>query len=299
MGSEAVYEIYIDVLYGNYVVMNYLTLTLTGMILKRSATRLRRLLIAMLSAGLGLTGILIPEIPDAVRAVWGFGVCEILALILTYRFTVGDGLLYGVGCMYLLTFLYGGCFSFLEQRFPYLKTHGYTLASVMVCGYLGYVLLRKLVVKIGKKSGEQDVLYRVRFVYKGREYACKALYDTGNRLYEPLRKKPVCIIEDRILSPEKEQLEAAIPYHSVGCKHGMMYGVYVNDFCIRPVDILHCADTCKNGKRDAGKETQNRVNGVLLAIYPGKLSATDSYEMILHPALKELAGGDCVIGKGD
>ena len=51
MNSEAVYEIYIDVLYGNYVVMDYLILTLTGIFLKRSATRLRKILTSMLCAG--------------------------------------------------------------------------------------------------------------------------------------------------------------------------------------------------------------------------------------------------------
>lgn len=299
MGSEAVYEIYIDVIYGNYVVMNYLTLTLTGMILKRSATRLRRLLTAMFCAGLGLICMLLPGLPDVLRSVCGYGICGILAVALTYRLKAGEGLLYGVCCMYLLTFLYGGCFSFLENRFSYLKEHGYTMFSVMILAYLGYVLIRRILEKLRKRSVKQEVLYLVRFTYHGTEYTCRGLYDTGNQLYEPLRKKPVCIIEDRILMPQKEWIEAAIPYHSVGCRHGMLYGVYVKDFFVEPVRISDHPEEIKAVGNTMGRKEKNGLPDVLLAIYPGRLSSTDSYEMILHPALMEFMEQDNVIGKGE
>lgn len=299
MGSEAVYEIYIDVIYGNYVVMNYLTLTLTGMLLKRSATRLRRLLAAMLGAGLGLICMLLPGLPDVLRSVFGYGICGILTVVLTYRLKAGEGLLYGVCCMYLLTFLYGGCFSFLENRFPYLREHGYTMFSVTILAYLLYVLIRKIFEKLKRRSVKQEMLYLVSFTYRGTEYTCRGLYDTGNQLYEPLRKKPVCIIEDRILMPQKEWIEAAIPYHSVGCRHGMLYGVYVKDFFMEPVRTSGQPEGTGAAGNTMDRKKKNGLPDVLLAIYPGRLSASGSYEMILHPALMEFMEQDNVIGKGE
>lgn len=275
MNSEAVYEIYIDVLYGNYVVMNYLILTLTGIFLKRSATRLRKLLTSMLCAGIGLVCMLSSVLPEAVCAILGSGACEILALMLTYRLKAGNGLLAGVICMYLLTFLYGGCFSFLESRIPYLKQHGYTMLLVMLCGCICFELIRVIYGRLKANGEKHAALYRVQFVWNETEYSCTGLYDTGNRLYEPLCKRPVCIIEKRVLSPMKEQMEAAIPYHSVGCKGGMLYGVYVDAFRI-------CSEEAAPSCREAHTGSLPRV---LLAVYPGTLSAKREYEMILHPDL--------------
>lgn len=286
MNSEAVYEIYIDVLYGNYVVMDYLILTLTGIFLKRSATRLRKILTSMLCAGIGLVCMLSSLLPEAVCAILGFGVCEILALMMTYRLKAGNGLLSGVICMYFLTFLYGGCFSFLESRIPYLKQHGYTMLSVTVCGCICFELIRAIYGRLKTNGEKRAALYRVQFVWNETEYSCIGLYDTGNRLYEPLCKRPVCIVEERVLSPMKEQMEAAIPYHSVGCKSGMLYGVYVDAFRISP------AETASSFHKDH----TGSLSRVLLAIYPGTLSAKHEYEMILHP---DLFGQETETGEAD
>ncbi len=273
MNSEAVYEIYVDVLYGNCVVMNYLILTMTGVFLGRSATRPRKILTSMLCAGITLILILLPWVPSGLRMILGYGACEILALILTYRIKESDELLRGVICMYLLTFLYGGCLSFLNDRVPYLKEHGYTMLSLILVGCVCCEVIRLLHNKLKKSKEHRQRLYRVNFCWRGKAYSCIALYDTGNQLYEPLTKCPVCIVEQTILQPAKEQYEAAIPYHSVGCQGGMLYGIYAETFEVRP------KETCEQAKKHPGDSKER----VLLAVYPGAVSGRGEYQMILHP----------------
>ncbi len=273
MNSEAVYEIYVDVLYGNCVVMNYLILTVTGVFLGRSATRLRKILISMLCAGINLCCILVLGIPAGLRTILGYGICEILGLVLVYRIRESDEMLRGVICMYLLTFLYGGCLSFLKDRIPYLGQHGYTMPILLGVGCLGSEMICRIHKKLKSDRKCREQLYEVRFLWEKNAYSCTALYDTGNRLYEPLTKCPVCIIEQSVLGVSESRYEAAIPYHSVGCRSGMLYGVYVEAFCI-------CRGNDK--ERIQGNDIIQRV---LLAIYPGKLSAKGEYQMILHPEL--------------
>ena len=81
-------------------------------------------------------------------------------------------------------------------------------------------------------------------------------------------------------------MEAAIPYHSVGCKSGMLYGVYVDAFRISP------AETASSFHKDH----TGSLSRVLLAIYPGTLSAKHEYEMILHP---DLFGQETETGEAD
>lgn len=271
MRSGVVYEIYIDVLYGNCLVMNYLILTLTGIFLKRSATRTRRFLVSVLCAAISCV-CLLSGMPDAIRSILGYGVCEILALTLTFQVKSGNGLLEGVVCMYLLTFLYGGCLSFVRDRFIYIKEHGYTSVMLVAAGCVCFELMMAMYKRIVRNREEQKCLYRVRFVWKGIGYSCIGLYDTGNQLYEPIRKLPVCIVDQDVM-PEWEQtdVEAVVPFHSLGCRHGLLYGVFADNFQIIPFE-------------EVAQEVHTQ-NHVLIGIYRGHLSSQGAYQMILHPEL--------------
>lgn len=271
MNSEAVYEIYVDVLYGNCVVMNYLILTLTGIFLGRSATRLRKILISMLCAGISLCCLLIPWIPSGLRMILGYGVCELLALIFAFCVKDSQELLRGVICMYLLTFLYGGVLSFLEEKISYLREHGYTMPILIGIGCACGETVRMVHSRLKTEKEHRERLYEVRFLWEDKEYSCIALYDTGNQLYEPLTKNPVCIVEKTVLAPSSEQYEAAVPYHSVGCAGGMLYGVYAKRVRFYVKD--------ENGQvRECGFKER-----LLLAVSPESVSAKGDYRMILHP----------------
>lgn len=295
MDSGAVYEVYVDVLFGNCLVMNYLILTVTGIFLKRSATRFRRILVSVLCTGICLA-CLLSEIPEGLKTVLGFGVSEILALTLTFHVKAGDGLLNGVICMYLLTFLYGGCLSFGENRIPYLKEHGYTMPVLLIAGIVCYELVRSVYRRAEKSREKREKLYRVRFEWKGKEYSCIGLYDTGNQLYEPIRKLPVCVLNREILPAEAENCpDAVVPFHSLGCQNGLLYGVFVEKFRVSPFIRTQCGadeekQALKDGKSGSDTHSTNTEKRVLLGMYRGQVSKAGEYQMILHPEL--FAGTD-------
>ena len=97
------------------------------------------------------------------------------------------------------------------------------------------------------------------------------LYDTGNRLYEPVRKKPVSIVGKelamRLLEGEQEwgTRFRLIPYSSIGVEHGILKGFTADELVV----------------------FVNRYAFVyahpILAVTEQSFGKTDGYEIILHP----------------
>lgn len=104
-----------------------------------------------------------------------------------------------------------------------------------------------------------------------------ALIDSGNGLTEPISGKPVCVVEKRLydgLWGDEESGFRAIPYHSIGKKHGIMQG-YLLPGLVLDVDGLRL-----------------EFQDVYIAVSREQISAAETgngetVEMIIHPGLLE------------
>ena len=104
----------------------------------------------------------------------------------------------------------------------------------------------------------------------GKKVPVLALLDTGNSLKEPISGEPVCLMEEELLAKitlENPLFLRAIPYRSVGCEQGMLYGVKIPKLEIYTDETCYVADD------------------VICAGVGHKLSTKGAYQMILHPAL--------------
>ena len=138
------------------------------------------------------------------------------------------------------------------------------LAGAYICVQAGMWYIKK-----GRQIGRKSV-YQVSIQSADTKMPLKALLDTGNSLIEPISKKPVCLIEEEFLAHitlENPLFLRAIPYRSVGCEQGILYGVEIPEL------------------RIWGEETCYVATNVICAGTPHKLSTKDAYQMILHPAL--------------
>lgn len=138
------------------------------------------------------------------------------------------------------------------------------LAGTYLCMQIGSWGIRK-----GKQMGKKSICKAV-ICSAGKETRIKALLDTGNSLVEPISRKPVCIVEEEILAQitlQNSLFLRAIPYRSVGCEQGMLYGVEIPQIKIITESTCYIAEQ------------------VICAGAPHKLSTKGTYQMILHPAL--------------
>lgn len=98
-----------------------------------------------------------------------------------------------------------------------------------------------------------------------------AIWDTGNQLTEPLTGGPVSIVEAEAVSEllgenwEMRRGFFMIPYHSLGTEKSWMRGVAIDR-----LEVL----------LDGEKITVERP---VFALYEGKVSSTEHYQVILHP----------------
>jgi hypothetical protein len=124
---------------------------------------------------------------------------------------------------------------------------------------------------INNNISKKRTVYKVILRNNDNTYEAKALYDTGNLLTEPITGKPVSIIESnpqvRIWIKETPEKYKAIPYKSVGNDQGILEGMEIEQL------IIHYDNT------KAVKDNP------IIAIYDGKLSKDDNFNMILNHSL--------------
>lgn len=170
------------------------------------------------------------------------------------------GLLYG--------FIISGILRAVLYKWRLLKGQEITATAVLAGAYL---CMRVGIWSIEKgKAAGKKCIYRAVICSAGVETSVKALLDTGNSLIEPISRKPVCIVEEEILARimlENTLFLRAIPYRSIGCEQGTLYGVEI------PKVKIFTENTCYIAEH------------VICAGAPHKLSTKGVYRMILHPAL--------------
>lgn len=127
------------------------------------------------------------------------------------------------------------------------------------------------------KKRRKSPFWEVQLWDRGKSCTVTALMDSGNSLFDPVSKRPVCIVQKEVFAqlglfdrPEKFRL---IPYHSVGRQHGLLQAAAVEEMYLQK-----------------GGEKLKRKN-VLLALSDQPLSGEGRYQMLLHPALLEETKG--------
>lgn len=132
---------------------------------------------------------------------------------------------------------------------------------------VAYLVLRKVFSVVEEK----EHIYCVR-LYRGEEMIClNALYDTGNRLYEPISGCPVCVIKgelfSKLLETEEENFIRYIPYRSMGKAKGVLRAVTV-----KRMEILFDGIWREKSGFYVAEGTADAIRG--------------EYDMILHEKVK-------------
>lgn len=118
-----------------------------------------------------------------------------------------------------------------------------------------------------EKTRMQEHLCQVTLHYRGNTKTVKALWDTGNQLYEPYGHQPVHVITYEACRGLCGQVSRVIyiPFRSVGTGYGMLPGIQVDEM-----------DVVREGKLVKCYEKP------WLAISREPLSSRHQYEMLLH-----------------
>ena len=269
-------EIYLDVIFLENFLMDYILLLLTGKIIQKPKKILGILFATILgSVHTMLCQILLLSAENGNHAMLQVGIQisnVVVAYIMmrcAYKDTCARHAFWGVGTMFVLSFVAGGVLAWTEQ----IMTGSHVERSVIVMAVgtvvFGYLFLQKWIGGLRERMFYRKCNLPVILRLSGKQIHCRGLLDSGNSLFEPITGRPVIVVEKELLrrhgigDPERY---FAIPYHAIGTQNGILKGVLADEL-------------------EIPEQGEKKWQKVMLGIYDGKISRQDEYQVILHPKM--------------
>lgn len=262
------YELYTDSLFLLNFTLNLYILLLINRRLHHTATRWRLFWGAVWS-GAGYCMMFFLPLPWILKLTFGAVCAGMGSLVFTFRPSGVKGILKLVELAFFYAFLTGGAFLMLMNHVKLLRSHMMPWLYVVACGGIFTLIFYKREIQ----SEKQQVTPCVVELCKGeRKVQIRGLVDTGNSLTEPVSGKPVSVVDKEIFESlwgqEKEIAGLrAIPYRSVGCDRGIMWGFELPEMVIMQEGMKKI---CRN---------------IYVGISEKKVSSTGTYQMLVNPGV--------------
>lgn len=298
--------IYLDIIFVENVLMNYIILFATLVVIK--VKNKRQQIKLFLSSIIGSTYALIvylgilPIYSNLVAKI----ILSVVMIYVAFRPLNMKQLLKQLLIFYLVSFVFGGCtFALIYFIKPEnVKIHNgvfvgtYPIKVALLAGVVAFIIT-EIAFKINRnKLNRHNTFFCIK-IYDGEKMLkVNALLDSGNMLKEPISGMPVIIIEKKTLSKlipeeilnyiediiggdEKEDKDGIqqylskirmVPFMSIGKDNGMLVGIRVDKVKIETEDI--------------NIEKEN----VIVGIYNNKLTKDNKYNALI--GLNFLEGED-------
>ena len=270
-------EIYLDVLFLENFLIDYILLLLTGKILQKQKKRIGMPVAALIGSVYSVfCQVFVPVwIPWENTLMQGtFQIMNLASAYVmakcAYENVRGKSAWLCVGTMFVLAIVTGGVLSWTEQTFGVFGAERSSVFMAVGTVFFGYLCLQRWIGAVRERMHYRKCNLPVILHMEGRQIGCRGLMDSGNSLCDPITGRPVVIVEKELLLrhgiPEPETY-FAIPYHAIGTQKGILKGVLADELEIPE------------------QEGEKRWQKVMLGIYEGKVSGQDEYQVILHPRL--------------
>jgi len=288
--------IYLDVIFLENIVINYIILYVTGLISKSKIKQKKILLGAAIGAIYSIIYYLLK-----LKIYSSFILKIILSIVIIYVSFNSNSfkdLLKKVLLFYLTSFVFGGAaIAIIYMANPKKITilngvlvGSYTLKTILIGIVVAYFTIIKAFKIIKIKISKKDLICDISIILNNKEIKTKAMIDTGNLLKEPITNLPVIVMEHTLLydvmpkeildnineilggdlknipeSIKEEYLSKlkVIPYSSLGKQNGMLLGIRGE---ILTINL---------------KEEKKIIDKVIIGIYDKSLTRKGEYKSLL------------------
>ena len=261
--------IYIDVVFIENLLMNYIILFATGVILKIKIKHIRLLLASLVGAIYTIIAYI-----SAFKIYSNIFLKFVLSLIIIYiafnpksvkklfKFTL---------IFYLTSFVFGGAafaLIYIVRPQEILRNNGLVLNSnsiklIFISAIVAFIIITIGFKVVKSKISARDMYCYIKIKLNDKEIEAKAMIDTGNFLKEPITNTPVVVVEHTLLydcipkeilnnlenilggdfSGISEKIREeyisrlkVIPFSSLGKQNGMLIGIKAEEFIIKSDD---------------------------------------------------------------
>lgn len=260
------YELYIDVLFLENFMMDYLILLAAGKALACSATH-GRLLLGAFTGAFGTCLFICLPVPASVKLAALYTLVNISMVIIGLNVRDARGLFKALVLVYLVSFLLGGIMTWLRQYLGGYFKIGSLFFALTACSYF---FLSKGLHFLEQLFKIRDLKCQITLCLA--EHTCKipAIIDSGNMLCDPLTQKPVHIIcknaAKRLSLAEAPIPVRYIPYSTIHQTNAVLPVIRIDKM------LIH-----RNGNVD------KIIISPLIGISEQPCFDNGTYEMILHP----------------
>lgn len=283
---------YIDIIFVENIIMNYIILFATGLIIKKDTKHLKLFVSSIIGATYAIMSY-ISGLEIYTNQITKF-LLSIVMIYIAYNPNNIKKMFKDIVIFYLTSFCFGGAAYYLLYYISpqQIKNIGGTLIGsypmkiAILGGILGFFILNIAFNVIKNKVDKTSIFYDIEVFYKEKSVKVKMLLDTGNLLVEPITSFPVIIIEKEkmkeILSQKdleiigkglvnnfdglSEDLKLRcriIPFSSIGKNNGMIIGM-------KP-DYIKIYDD----------ENVKIIKKVIIGIYDKKISRNNKYSGLI------------------
>lgn len=286
--------IYIDIVFIENIIINYIILVATALI---SKIKIRHVPIFLSSILGGLYSILNYIIPLSLfeNIVFKLILSFVMIKIAFYSLNL-KRFFKTIIMFYLTSFTFGGAsfmllFLVSPENIIYENGHfigTYPIKVAIIGGTLGFLIIFIVSKIIKNRLESSNLLCELEIFYNGKNNKIKTLIDTGNLLKEPISKEDVIIVEKESL---REFIDDKVFREIKNIMNGNLIGevseeLYKYKFKVIPFASLGNENGVLIGfKPDYIKiyspEEDVVKNNVLIGIYDGKLSKTNLYTSLV------------------
>lgn len=244
---------YIDVIFLENIMMNYIILFATGLIIKNNMKQMKLILSSSIGAMYAIMSY-ISKVEMYENTIIKF-LLSIVMLYIAFKPNNIKKMFKNIVIFYLTSFCFGGAAYYLLyhispeqiQNMNGILTGSYPIKIAILGGILGFFILNIGFKVIKNRIDKNSIFYQAKIVYKERNISVKVILDTGNLLIEPITRIPVMLIEaeqlKELLGAEniaiiknglsnnfeglEEELKLKcriIPFSSIGKNNGLLVG---------------------------------------------------------------------------
>ncbi|HCC08116.1 MAG TPA: hypothetical protein DEP72_08190 [Clostridiales bacterium] len=274
-------NLYIDVIFAVNFVMNFIIFFATKKLLRLNTTCIRMLVASIIASITYCVAIVYFEF-NTFNKIILTGLIFIVPIIVGFRpKSIVESFKIIISVYIVSTFVGGVTFATMYyintnsyiQNFIYVATNKITIRLLVFSVIFSYLLIKASSVILNQYFAKSKI-YIVQILKNKNIVTLKGIIDTGNSLYDPKSFKPVLVSEydklKEILHEDFADREDTynIPYKSVGEANGKLIGVMFDKVII-----------FNNKLGDLVLENQ------IIAIYKGKFTNNDEYNMLIHPRI--------------
>ena len=288
--------IYIDVVFIENLIMNYIILFATSIIIKIKVKHIRLILASSLGAIYSIIAYM--SILEVYSSVILKIILSVIIVYIAYNPQNVKNMWKYLVIFYMTSFVFGGAafaLIYIVKPQDILMKNGlflgtYPLKTIILGTIVAFVVIVTSFKLVKSKISKKDMFCTIKININKVEIETKAMIDTGNLLKEPISNTPVIVVEhtllydcmpkeilnnlENILGGDFENISEevknkyisklkVIPFSSLGKQNGMLIG-------IKPEEITVIND-----------ENENKINNVIIGIYNKSLTKRGEYRALI------------------